>query len=181
MHKSGAAGGGEGDLTASEGNCYTLGVTTATEELTIGSRAPSFDALDDKGRRHRLADYKGKTVVLYFYPKDNTPGCTVEACDFRDHYKSFLKKGAVVLGVSPDSAKSHAGFKTRHELPFPLLADEDKTLCKAYGVWQEKTLYGRKFMGVMRSTFVIGPDGKLKDAVRKVKVDGHVQAMLEAI
>jgi len=154
---------------------------TATAELKIGDAAPAFDALDDLGARHRLSDHRGRTVVLYFYPKDNTPGCTKEACDFRDNYKAFLKKGAVVLGVSPDSAKTHQGFKTKHDLHFPLLADEDKTLCRAYGVWQEKTLYGRKFMGVVRSTFVIGPDGKLKDVVRKVSVDGHAKAMLEAI
>jgi len=108
-------------------------------------------------------------------------GCTFEACDFRDRYDSFVKKGARILGVSPDAAKSHAGFKAKHGLPFPLLVDEDKTICRAYGVWQEKTLYGRKFMGVVRSTFVIGPTGKIVQATRKVSVAGHAEAILEAV
>lgn len=150
-------------------------------ELQVGDAAPAFAALDQEGKRHALPDYKGKTVVLYFYPKDNTSGCTIEACDFRDNYNKFLKKGAVVLGVSPDSAKSHQGFREKFELPFPLLADEDKKLCSAYGVWKEKSMYGRKYMGVERSTFVIGPDGKLKEIYRKVSVTGHAQAMLEAV
>ncbi len=141
-------------------------------ELQAGDAAPAFAA---------LKEHKGKTVVLYFYPRDNTPGCTTEACDFRDNYKAFLKKGAVILGVSPDSEKSHEGFRAKQALPFPLIADEDKALCKAYGVWQEKTLYGRKFMGVVRSTFVIGPDGRLKDVIRKVSVAGHVKGVLEAL
>lgn len=141
-------------------------------ELQVGDPAPAFPM---------LKECKGKIVVLYFYPKDNTPGCTTEACDFRDHYKAFLKKGAVVLGVSPDSDKSHAGFAAKQSLPFPLLADEEKTLCQAYGVWKEKSMYGRKFMGVERSTFVIGPDGRLKDVIRKVSVAGHVKNLLEAL
>lgn len=128
-----------------------------------------------------LKDYRGQTIVLYFYPKDNTSGCTAEACDFRDHYKAFLKKGAVVLGVSPDSAKSHEGFKAKQSLPFPLIADEDKSLCKAYGVWKEKSMYGRKYMGVERSTFVIGPDGRIMNIWRKVSVPGHVQAVQEVL
>lgn len=152
-----------------------------TTELKVGDAAPAFDAADETGKRHRLSDYKGKTVVLYFYPKDDTPGCTTEACDFRDNYKAFLKKGAVVLGVSPDSAASHQKFKKKFDLPFPLLADEDKALCSAYGVWKEKSMYGRKYMGVERSTFVIGPDGRIKDLVRKVSVTGHAAAMLEAV
>lgn len=150
-------------------------------ELEVGDKAPSFSALDEKGERHSLAGYKGKTVVLYFYPRDNTPGCTTEACDFRDNHDLFLKKKAVVLGVSPDSAKSHQNFKSKFNLPFPLLVDEDKSLCAAYGVWKEKSMYGRKYMGVERSTFVIGPDGKLKSVVRKVGVAGHAGAMLEAV
>lgn len=129
----------------------------------------------------RLSDHRGKTLVLYFYPKDNTPGCTVEACDFRDRYDAFAKKKVVVLGVSPDTAKSHAGFKAKHGLPFPLLADEAKEICQAYGVWKEKSLYGRKFMGVERSTFVIGPDGRIERAERKVSVAGHAQDILEAV
>lgn len=151
------------------------------EALKAGERAPDFSAKDAEGRVHSLKDYKGKTVVLYFYPKDNTSGCTQEACDFRDNAKAFAKKGTVVLGVSPDSAKSHAGFAAKQKLNFPLLADEDKALCKAYGVWQEKSLYGRKYMGVVRSTFVIGPDGKLLRALYKVSVSGHAADILEAL
>ena len=156
-------------------------MTTATQALQVGDAAPAFSAQDDTGKRWSLKDLKGKTVVLYFYPKDSTPGCTTEACDFRDHYKTFLKKGAVVLGVSADSAKSHQNFKQKQSLPFPLLVDEDKTICRAYGVWDKKTLYGREFMGIVRSTFVIDEHGLLKDVVRKVKVAGHVQSILEAL
>jgi len=163
--------------------CYTddMPAKAAVAELKAGDAAPAFEGVDEAGKSHRLKDYRGKTVVLYFYPKDNTSGCTVEACDFRDHHKAFLKKGAVVLGVSPDSAKSHQGFKAKHDLSFPLLVDEDKALCQAYGVWKEKSMYGRKYMGVERSTFVIGPDGRLKDVLRKVGVPGHAAAMLEAV
>lgn len=148
---------------------------------SVGDKAPDFSAPDETGRGWSLKALKGKTVVLYFYPKDNTPGCTTEACDFRDRYDAFVKAKAVLLGVSPDSAKSHAGFKAKHALPFPLLADEDKSVCRAYGVWRKKSLYGREFMGVERSTFVIGPDGRIKEALRKVSVPGHAQAMLEAV
>ncbi len=155
--------------------------TKALHEPQVGDAAPAFTALDDAGRKHSLSDYKGRTVVLYFYPKDSTPGCTTEACDFRDLHGRFAKKGAVVLGVSPDSAKSHQNFKTKHELPFPLLVDEDKTLANAYGVWKEKSMYGRKFMGIERSTFVIGPDGRLKQVVRKVSVSGHAAQILEGV
>jgi thioredoxin-dependent peroxiredoxin len=152
-----------------------------TKELPVGAKAPDFSAHDETGRSWSLKALKGKTVVLYFYPKDNTPGCTVEACDFRDRFDAFAKKKVVVLGVSPDSAKSHAGFKAKHGLPFPLLADEEKEICQAYGVWKEKSLYGRKFMGVERSTFVIGPDGRIVRADRKVSVAGHAQDILEAV
>jgi peroxiredoxin Q/BCP len=151
----------------------------AAVEVQEGSVAPDFSAADETGKVHSLKEYRGKTVVLYFYPKDATPGCTTEACDFRDNYKAFLKKGAVVLGVSPDSAASHEKFKAKHELPFPLLVDEDKAICSAYGVWKEKSMYGRTFMGVERSTFVIGPDGRVQSAVRKVSVAGHAKSLLE--
>ena len=154
---------------------------SATAELNVGDLAPAFEAADETGGVHRLADYKGKTVVLYFYPKDNTSGCTAEACDFRDSHKQYGKKGAVILGVSPDDAKSHAGFKRKHKLPFPLLADTDKKLCSAYGVWKEKSMYGRKYMGVERSTFVIGPGGVIQAVHRKVKVPGHVESVLESL
>ena len=150
-------------------------------ELQAGDWAPAFEALDEAGQKHSLGACKGKTIVLYFYPKDHTSGCTTEACDFRDHYKSFLKKGAVVFGVSPDSSKSHLSFKSKHELPFALLIDEDKKLCRAYGVWKEKSMYGRKYMGVERSTFVIGPDGRIKDVLRKVSVPDHVKSLLETL
>jgi peroxiredoxin Q/BCP len=160
-----------------------MSVMTATKpkEIGAGEKAPAFSAPDETGRTWSLKTLKGKTVVLYFYPKDNTPGCTVEACDFRDRYDAFAKKKVVVLGVSPDTAKSHAGFKAKHGLPFPLLVDVDKDICRAYGVWQEKTLYGRKFMGVVRSTFVIGPTGRIVSAERKVSVAGHAEAILEAV
>ncbi len=155
--------------------------TKTKSEFEVGELAPEFDALDDAGTRHRLSAYRGKTVVLYFYPRDNTPGCTVEACDFRDNFPAFKKKGAVILGVSGDSAKSHQNFRAKHGLNFPLLLDEDHALGKAYGVWGEKTLYGRKFMGIIRSTFVIGKDGKIVSAYRKVSVAGHIAAVLETI
>lgn len=162
--------------------CYTAGMPKAlAQELQVGDTAPDFSAADETGKVHKLKDYRGKTVVLYFYPKDQTPGCTIEACDFRDRQAKFEKKGAVLLGVSPDNASSHENFKRKQKLNFPLLVDEDKALCRLYGVWQKKTLYGRDFMGVVRSTFVIGPDGKLKDLVRKVSVAGHAQSMLEAV
>jgi thioredoxin-dependent peroxiredoxin len=154
---------------------------TAAPELQIGDLAPEFTALDEAGKEWSLKALRGKTVVLYFYPKDSTPGCTTESCDFRDSYAKFQKKGAVVLGVSADSAKSHQNFKQKQNLPFALLVDEDKAVCRAYGVWRLKSMYGRQFEGIERSTFVIGPDGRLKDVVRKVKVAGHVESVLEGI
>ncbi len=153
----------------------------ALKDVAVGDKAPDFTAHDETGRLWSLKALKGRSVVLYFYPKDNTSGCTAEACDFRDLYDNFAKKKVVVLGVSPDSAKSHAGFKAKHALPFPLLVDEDKAICSAYGVWKEKSMYGRKYMGVERSTFVIGPDGRLRGVLRKVSVPGHAQAMLESV
>ena len=156
-------------------------MATKVKELLVGDKAPVFSASDETGRVWSLKSLKGKTVVLYFYPKDNTHGCTIEACDFRDRFDAFAKKKVVLLGVSPDTAKSHAGFKAKHGLPFPLLVDEDKDLCHAYGVWREKTLYGRKFMGVVRSTFVIGPTGRIMQLERKVSVAGHAEAILEAV
>jgi thioredoxin-dependent peroxiredoxin len=148
--------------------------------LTVGDKAPVFSGIDDSGKTISLKDFKGKKFVLYFYPKDNTSGCTVEACDFRDNFSSFKKAGIPVIGVSPDTEKSHKGFKEKYELPFPLLADTDKTICKAYGVWQEKSMYGRKYMGVVRSTFVIDEKGKIAAVYSKVKVPGHVKEVLEA-
>ena len=150
-------------------------------EFQVGDLAPDFEALDDQGKPQSLSAYKGKPVILYFYPKDDTPGCTTEACGFRDQYSKLRKKGAVLLGVSPDDARSHAKFKQKHELPFPLIVDTDKKLCNEYGVWKEKSMYGRKYMGVERSTFVIGPDGRIKAAWRKVSVTGHVDEVLAAL
>ena len=150
-------------------------------ELKVGDKAPDFEVSDEAGQKHSLERYRGKTVVLYFYPRDSTPGCTTESCDFRDHHAHFLKKGAVVLGVSADSAKSHQNFKTKQKLPFPLLADEDKDLIRSYGVWKEKLMYGKRMHGIERSTFVIGPDGRVKEIYRKVSVDGHVAAVLGAV
>ena len=146
--------------------------------LEVGEKAPDFTAQTDGGETVKLKDFKGKKVVLYFYPKDNTPGCTTEACDFRDNYAALQKKGAVVLGVSPDSVKSHDKFKAKFELPFPLLADEDHAIAEAYGAWQEKSMYGRKYMGIVRSTFVIDEKGKIAEVYEKVKVKGHVADVL---
>jgi peroxiredoxin Q/BCP len=149
--------------------------------LEEGAKAPAFSLKDQEGNTVKLGDFAGKQVVLYFYPKDNTPGCTTEACNFRDEHSALKRAGAVVLGVSPDSEKSHQGFIAKHKLPFPLLVDTDHALAEKYGAWGEKSLYGRKFMGIIRSTFLIGPDGKLKKAWPKVKVDGHVDEVLEAV
>lgn len=143
-----------------------------------GKRAPAFTLETDSGEKVSLKDFKGKTVVLYFYPKDMTPGCTQEACDFRDSSVRLKKAGAVVLGVSKDSVAMHQKFKAKYSLPFDLLADPDGKACEAYGVWQMKSLYGRKFMGIVRATFVIGRDGKVKKVFPKVKVKGHVDEVL---
>jgi len=149
--------------------------------LKEGDKAPSFAAETEKGERVVLTQFKGKPVILYFYPKDLTPGCTQEACDFRDSFARLKKLGVTVLGVSKDSAESHRKFKDKHELPFTLIADTDGELCKAYGVWKLKSLYGRKFMGIERSTFVIGPDQRIRKIFPKVKVKGHVDELIEFI
>jgi peroxiredoxin Q/BCP len=150
-------------------------------ELTVGAKAPAFSTPDQTGGTVSLSDFKGQTVVLYFYPKDDTPGCTVQACSFRDGHAAFLKKNVVVLGVSPDNAKSHVKFIEKFGLPFPLLSDPDHTIAEAYGVWVEKSMYGRKYMGMERSTFVIGPDGKLKAIYRKVKPETHTAEVLVSL
>ena len=147
-------------------------------ELKAGAKAPAFSAPDQTGKTVSLAELKGKTVILYFYPKDDTPGCTTEACSFRDEFAAFKKKGAVVLGVSPDDAKSHAKFAGKFSLPFTLLADEGHKIADDYGVWVEKNMYGRKYMGVERSTFVIDGGGRLKAVYRKVKPAEHVAELL---
>ena len=148
-----------------------------------GSKAPAFSLPSDDaaGKRVSLKDFLGKYVILYFYPKDLTPGCTTQACDFRDRLPSFKKKGAVLLGISRDPVKRHSMFREKYELNFPLLSDEDGKVCEAYGVWKEKSLYGRKFMGIERTTFLIGPDGKILHILPKVKVTGHGEKVAELL
>jgi thioredoxin-dependent peroxiredoxin len=153
-------------------------MTKETYMLQEGSKAPDFDLADDSGEKTKLSSFSGKKVVLYFYPKDETPGCTVEACGFRDAYDEFLAKGAVVLGVSPDSSSSHGKFKNRHSLPFRLLADPEREALKAYGVWGEKSMLGKKYMGVLRTTFLIDEDGKIMKVFPKVKPEGHAKEIL---
>src|SRR5579872_4796351 len=149
--------------------------------IKVGDKAPDFSGVDENGEKISLKDFKGKKVVLYFYPKDDTTGCTAEACDFRDSYSRIKRKGVVLLGVSPDSEKSHQKFKEKYDLPFPLIADTDKVISNEYGVWQEKSMYGRKYMGIVRSTFVIDEKGKIMAVFPKVKVAGHVDEVLEAL
>ena len=151
------------------------------DDLKAGDQAPAFDTVDDQGNAVKLADLKGKRVVLYFYPKDNTPGCTQQACAFRDSYPDFGEKNAVVFGVSPDSAKSHQSFRGKFDLPFPLLIDQDHKIAEAYGVWREKSMYGRKYMGILRSHFVIGEDGKIVDAQYNVKAPQSAQLAMAAL
>ena len=146
--------------------------------LKVGDPAPPFTAPSDSGQNLSLKDFRGKKVILYFYPKDNTPGCAKEACDFRDAMDRLHDKGVTVLGVSPDSVASHQKFKKKYSLPFPLVVDEDHRIAQAYGVWQAKSLYGRKFMGIVRSTFVINEKGKIAEVHQKVKVNGHVESLL---
>lgn len=146
-----------------------------------GTPAPDFTLLDQNGEETTLSKLKGSPVVLYFYPKDDTSGCTKQACGFRDDFAEFEKAGARILGVSPDPVASHAKFAGKYELPFTLLADPDKTVCQAYGVWQEKSMYGRKYMGVERTTFLIDAQGIIRQIFPKVKVTGHVEAVLKAI
>ncbi len=156
---------------------------TAAKELTPGSAAPDFDLPASNGDASSisLASLKGKKIVLYFYPKDDTPGCTIEAKDFRDHIAEFKKAGAVVLGVSKDSIKSHEKFTEKFCLPFPLLSDESGEVCERYGTWVEKSMYGKTYMGISRDTFLIDEKGILRQIWRKVKVDGHVKEVLEAV
>jgi peroxiredoxin Q/BCP len=146
--------------------------------IAEGKSAPDFTLPDETGKKHKLSDYRGKTVVLYFYPADDTPGCTKEACDFRDDYLKYKAAGAVVLGVSPDDEASHDKFKAKYKLPFPLLADTDHKVAEKYGVWAEKSMFGKKYMGIVRSTFIIDGDGKVAKAYEKVKVVSHSQNIL---
>jgi peroxiredoxin Q/BCP len=150
-------------------------------KLKEGDKAPEFSVATNGGGKVSLADFKGKNVILYFYPKDNTSGCTKEACAFRDGFADFKKKGAVILGVSPDSVKSHDKFVDKYQLPFTLLADEDKKISTEYGAWGEKSFMGRKYMGVYRVTFLIGPDGKIKKIWPQVKPEEHAAEVLAAL
>lgn len=149
--------------------------------VEVGKKAPPFTLKASDGNEVSLSDFKGKTVVLYFYPKDNTPGCTKEACSFRDNLARVKKKGAVVLGVSADTVKSHKKFTDDHDLNFPLLSDEDRSVLNAYGVWKNKTMMGKSFMGVVRTTFIINPDGIITHIFSNVKVDGHVEEILKVL
>jgi peroxiredoxin Q/BCP len=147
-------------------------------KLKEGDPAPVFSAIANGGKKVSLGDFQGRNVVLYFYPRDDTPGCTKEACAFRDEHSALLKKGAVVLGVSTDPVKSHDKFVEKFKLPFPLLADEDKKIVEAYGVWGEKSFMGRKYLGTHRVTFLIGPDGLIRKIWRTVKPDEHAAEVL---
>ena len=151
------------------------------KELKVGRKAPDFSLMDDSGNKVKLADLKGKKVVLYFYPKDDTPGCTKEACAFRDGIKEIKAQGAVVFGVSADTVESHKKFKDKFDLNFPLLADPDKKVVEDYGTWKEKSMYGKKYMGIERTTFIIGKEGKISHIFPKVKVDEHYDEVLEAL
>jgi peroxiredoxin Q/BCP len=149
--------------------------------LKVGDPAPDIELLTDAGETFHLSDWKGKRLVLYFYPRADTPGCTTEACEFGAHLKKFARKGAAVVGVSPDKPEAQAKFKTKYKLPFPLLADEEKAAAQAYGVWKEKNMYGKKVMGIERTTFVIGPDGKIDKIYAKVKAAGHAEKVLSEL
>lgn len=149
--------------------------------LKTGDRAPEIRVHTDTGEDFKLSDLKGKRVVLYFYPRADTPGCTVEACEFRDGIRSFTGKGAAVVGVSPDKPAAQAKFKQKYDLPFTLLADEEKAAAQAYGVYKEKNMYGKKVMGIERTTFIIGPDGRIEKIYAKVKAKGHAAEVLAAL
>ena len=149
--------------------------------LTAGSKAPDFKLNDQAGQTHQLADYRGKTIVVYFYPKDDTTGCTKEACSFRDSYADFKAAGVPVIGISPDSEKSHTKFIDKYELPFTLLSDPDHKVCEAYGVWGLKKFMGREYEGVFRTTFIIGPEGEIKHVFEKVKPTDHSREVLAEI
>jgi len=149
--------------------------------LDVGKKAPDFSLLNQEEKKISLKDFIGQKVVLYFYPKDDTSGCTKEACSFSDDLPKFSKIDAVVLGVSPDSVKSHKKFSEKYKLKFDLLADDEKKVVEKYGVWKEKSMYGRKYMGVERTTFIIDENGKIKKIFNKVKVDGHNKEVLEAL
>jgi peroxiredoxin Q/BCP len=163
-------------LTSSKGK-----IATVTGGLKVGSPAPAFSLPNEKGQVVKLSELKGKKIVVFFYPKDNTPGCTKEACSFRDGLQAIRKKGAVVLGVSADSVASHQKFSKKFDFNFPLLSDESKAMIQAYGVWKEKSMYGRKYMGIERTTVLIAKNGTVSHVFPKVKVEGHYEEVLEAL
>ncbi len=147
--------------------------------LKEGDKAPDFELKDQNGKLHRLADYRGKTVVVYFYPKDDTPGCTKEACSIRDNWAELKKRGIVVLGVSGDNEESHAAFAKKYNLPFPLLADTDRKVINAFGTWGEKSLYGKIMQGILRTTFIIDGTGTIVKVIGKVDTANHAQQIIE--
>lgn len=149
--------------------------------LKEGDKAPAFAGLNQDGEEVKLSDYAGKKLILFFYPKDNTPGCTAEACNLRDNFSELKDQGFALLGVSPDSQKKHQNFINKYELPFPLLADTEKEVLQAYGAWGEKSMYGKTYMGVLRSTFVINEEGVIEKIFRKVKTKDHTNQILEAL
>jgi len=146
-----------------------------------GDKAPAFTLSDDSGNKVLLSDLKGSPVVLYFYPRDDTPGCTKEACAFRDRYDEIERLEVHLFGISTDSAESHTKFREKYSLPFPLLVDQKRTVCEKYGVWREKNMYGKKSMGIQRSTYLIDADGKVAKVWKRVKVDGHDQQLIDAV
>jgi peroxiredoxin Q/BCP len=150
-------------------------------KLKIGDKAPVFQTVDQDGTPISLESFRGKKIVLYFYPKDDTPGCTAEACDLRDNYDAFLKQGFVVIGVSGDSEASHRKFRSKHNLPFPLIADTERKVLKAYGAWGEKSMYGKIFQGVIRMTFIISGEGIIENIIEKVKTKEHSKQIFETL
>lgn len=149
--------------------------------IEVGKKAPAITLLDGDGKKRSLKEFIGSKVIIYFYPKDNTSGCTAESCDFRDEFPRFKKANSVIIGVSPDSVESHKKFAEKFQLPFILLSDENKTVLEKYGVWQEKSMYGRKYMGVVRTTFLIDEKGIIRKIYPKVKVNGHVEEVAKDI
>ena len=148
-------------------------------QLKEGMKAPWFEGIDQNGRELKLGDFSGKKVVLYFYPKDNTPGCTAEACSLRDNYDLLLKNGFAIVGVSMDNEKSHKGFADKYSLPFPLIADTSKKILNDYGVWQEKKMYGKSYMGIVRTTFIINEQGLIENVISKVETKDHAGQILD--
>lgn len=149
--------------------------------LEVGQQAPDFMLSDENGQIHQLSDYQGKYVLLYFYPKDDTPGCTTEACNFRDDYSQYDDANVIILGVSPDSPQSHAKFKSKYNLPFTLLADEDHQVCELFGVWGPKKSFGKEYEGVHRTTFLINPDGRIQKVYKKVSPANHSAEVLDEL